>query len=91
MGSLKSMARVLGPKGLMPNQKSGTLCKADDLIEKIKQSKQGLIEYRVNDNSFIMNKIGKRGFTDENLKINLESLLNTIVKRKPETVKGRLL
>ncbi len=91
MGSLKGLARILGPKGLMPNQKSGTLCKADDLLETVKVSKQGLIEYRVNDNAFIMNKFGKRTFTDENLKTNLESLLTTIAKRKPESVKGRFL
>jgi len=67
------------------------LCKADDLLETVKVSKQGLIEYRVNDNSFIMNKFGKRTFTDDNLKTNLEALLTTIAKRKPESVKGRFL
>jgi large subunit ribosomal protein L1 len=50
-----------------------------------------MIEYRVNDNSIIMNKFGKRSFEDDNLRMNLESLITTIAKRKPETVKGRFL
>lgn len=67
MNGLKGLARILGPKGLMPNVKSGTLVKPDDLIETLKQSKQGLIEFRVNESATIMGKFGKRDFTDENL------------------------
>lgn len=89
MPSLKSMARILGPKGLMPNVKSGTLVKADELIEAVKQSKQGLVEYRVTENAFVMNKFGKRDFTDEDLERNLDALLSSIAKKRPETVKGR--
>jgi len=79
MQGLKTMARVLGPKGLMPNVKSGTLVKADDLLEAVKTSKQGLIEFRVNEGATIMNKFGKRSFTDENLAVNLDALLRSIV------------
>lgn len=91
MNGLKGLARVLGPKGLMPNVKSGTLVKPDDLLETVKQSKQGLIEYRVNENSFIMSKFGKRDFTDENLSINLDALLKSIAHKKPLSVKGQYL
>jgi len=79
MQGLKTMARVLGPKGLMPNVKSGTLVKADDLLDAVKTSKQGLIEFRVNEGATIMNKFGKRSFTDENLAVNLDALLRSIV------------
>ena len=82
---------MLGPKGLMPNVKSGTLVKADDLVEAVKSSKQGLIEFRVNEGATIMNKFGKREFTDENLAINLDALLRSIANKRPDSVKGRYL
>ncbi len=67
MNSLKTLARVLGPKGLMPNVKSGTLVKPDQLLTAVKESKQGMVEFRVNDSATIMSKLGKRNFTDEQL------------------------
>ena len=51
---LKPFARLLGPKGLMPNVKSGTLVKPDELMETVRLSKQGQIEFRINDNADIM-------------------------------------
>ena len=83
------MARVLGPKGLMPNVKSGTLVKADELLEAVKLSKQGLIEFRVNDGSFIMAKIGQRNFSQEDLMTNYDALTMAIAKKRPESVKGK--
>jgi len=62
MQALKPLARILGPKGMMPNVKSGTLVKPDELLETVKVSKQGQIEFRVNDNADIMCKIGLRNF-----------------------------
>ena len=70
MQSLKSLARILGPKGLMPNVKSGTLVKADELIETVKITKQGQIEFRVNEHADIMVKIGLKEFKDEDLQKN---------------------
>lgn len=90
MSLLKSYARSLGPKGLMPNVKSGTLVKNDELLEVIKQSKQGLVEFRVNDGAFIMNKIGKRTFKDEDLHTNLDALMSAIARKRPDSVKGKL-
>ena len=84
-------SNILGPKGMMPNVKSGNLVKPDDLLETVKQSKMGLIEYRINDNSFIMGKFGKRSFTPENVESNLVALLNSIKGKRPESVKGRYL
>lgn len=74
----------------MPNLKSGTLVKPDDLMMTIKQSKQGMVEFRVNEGAFIMNKIGKRAFKDEELFTNLDALMSSIAKKRPETVKGKL-
>ena len=62
MSVLKPLARILGPKGLMPNTKSGTLVKPDELIEAVKVSKQGQIEFRINEHADIMVKIGLREF-----------------------------
>mmetsp|Transcript_88652 Transcript_88652/g.122450 ORF Transcript_88652/g.122450 Transcript_88652/m.122450 type:complete len:94 (-) Transcript_88652:66-347(-) len=75
----------------MPNVKSGTLVKNDVLLEAVKSSKQGMIEYRINDGSFIMSKIGLRNFSDEDLARNFEELTQAIIAKRPETVKGKYL
>jgi len=89
MPSLKALARILGPKGLMPNVKSGTLVKPDVLLESVKQSKQGLVEYRVTEDGTIMNKIGMRAFDNEDLIRNAEALIHSVASKKPDSVKGR--
>jgi len=89
MQTLKSLARILGPKGLMPNVKSGTLVKPDDLLDAVKLSKQGLMEFRVNDDATIMCKIGKKDFTEKDLESNLDALLTAVAKKRPDSVKGR--
>jgi large subunit ribosomal protein L1 len=89
MQLLKPHARILGPKGLMPNKKSGTLVKPDELIETVKLSKQGLIEYRVNEDATIMAKIGNRAFNDDDLIRNADSLLKSICSKRPIVLKGR--
>ena len=90
MPALKNMARILGPKGLMPNVKSGTLVKPDELIDTVKISKQGQIEFRVNEHSDIMVKIGLKEFDTENLQKNFDSFARALVKKKPDSVKGKL-
>lgn len=89
MVELKAHARVLGPKGLMPNIKSGTLVKQHELVDAVKQSKQGLVEFRVNEGAFIMNKIGLRAFDNEKLLENLNALMDAIARKKPESLKGK--
>ena len=64
---LKRYARILGPKGLMPNTKSGTLVPSEQIVEQVKQSKLGMIEFKVNPESFILNKLGLRSFDDAKL------------------------
>ena len=73
----------------MPNVKSGTLVPQDQIVEQVKQSKEGLIEFRVNPESFIMSKIGLREFKPEQLESNLDALMEALAERKPETIKGR--
>ena len=86
---LKAYARVLGPRGLMPNTKSGTLVKRDQIVEQVKQSKQGLVEFRVNSDAFIKNKIGMRSFDEKALHANFDALMMALIDKKPESVKGR--
>ncbi len=89
MNQLKPLARVLGPKGLMPNVKSGTLVKIDELLDAVKLSKQGQIEFRVNEHSDIMVKIGLRNFNDDQLYTNFDAFARALVKKKPESIKGK--
>ena len=86
---LKKFARVLGPKGLMPNTKSGTLVKQDEIVDQVKQSKVGLMEFRINTDAFIQSKIGLREFENGALIENFEALMEQLIAKKPESVKGR--
>jgi large subunit ribosomal protein L1 len=88
MAQLKPLAKIIGPKGLMPNLKSNTLVKPDVLLEAVRLSKQGQIEFRINDNADIMAKIGLRSFTNEDIAKNYDSLARALIKKKPETIKG---
>jgi len=89
MQVLKPLARILGPKGLMPNVKSGTLVKPDELIEAVKLSKMGQIEFRVNEHSDIMVKIGLREFAEDQLMTNFDAFARALVNKKPESIKGK--
>lgn len=89
MTGLRPLARILGPKGLMPNLKSGTLVKPDELLEAVRLSKQGQIEFRVNEHADIMVKIGLREFEDDKLFVNFDAFARAIAKKKPESIKGK--
>jgi len=89
ISSLKKFARILGPKGLMPNTKSGTLVRAEEIVETLQQSKMGLVEFRVNPEAFILSKVGLRSFDEDKLEANFDALMTALVERKPETIKGR--
>ena len=75
----------------MPNTKSGTLVRQDEIVEQVKQSKLGLIEFRTSPESFIMTKIGVRSFDPAELERNFDALLTALVEKKPEVIKGRYL
>jgi large subunit ribosomal protein L1 len=75
----------------MPNVKSGTLVKSDEIIERVKESKLGLIEFRINQEAFISSKIGLREFDQGNLNANFDALMMALIKKKPESIKGRYI
>ena len=89
MGVVGRLGKVLGPKGLMPNPKAGTVTM--DVTKAINDIKAGKIEYRLDKTNIIHCPIGKASFSEEQLTQNLNSLLDAIVKAKPSTLKGQYL
>ncbi len=87
MGELGKLGRVLGPKGLMPNPKSGTVTM--DVAKAVKEVKAGKIEFRVEKTGIVHTSLGKLNFEVEKLAENTRAFLNTIVKLKPSTAKGQ--
>jgi len=86
MGELGKLGKVLGPKGLMPNPKTGTVTM--DLVGAINDIKKGKIEYRVDKEGNINSVLGKRSFSDEALIENYRALYEVILKARPAAVKG---
>ena len=86
MGQLGALGRVLGPRGLMPNPKAGTVTM--DVARAVKEIKAGKIEFRVDKTGNVHVPIGKVSFTAEQLRENLAAFLDTIVKAKPSAAKG---
>ena len=89
MGVVGRLGRVLGPKGLMPNPKAGTVTM--DVTKAVKEIKAGKIEYRLDKTNIIHVPIGKASFTEEQLSDNFQTLIGAINKAKPSTVKGAYL
>ena len=89
MGVVGRLGRVLGPKGLMPNPKAGTVTM--DVTKAVNEIKAGKIEYRLDKNSIIHVPVGKVSFTEEQLADNFQTLINAINKAKPSTTKGQYL
>ena len=89
MGVVGRLGKVLGPKGLMPNPKAGTVTM--DGTKAINDIKAGKIEYRLDKSNIIHCPIGKASFTEEQLSENLTALMDAIVKAKPSTLKGQYL
>ena len=89
MGVVGRLGKILGPKGLMPNPKSGTVTM--DVTKAINDIKAGKVEYRLDKTNIIHCPIGKVSFTEEQLTQNLNMLLDAIVKAKPSTLKGQYL
>ncbi len=89
MGIVGRLGKVLGPKGLMPNPKLGTV--TPNVAEAVKAAKGGQIEFRVEKAGIIHGGIGKMSFTDEALRANFDAFLDAIVKAKPAGAKGKYL
>jgi len=89
MGVVGRLGKVLGPKGLMPNPKAGTVTM--DVTKAINDIKAGKIEYRLDKTNIIHCPIGKVSFTEEQLTQNLNALLEAIVKARPSNLKGQYL
>ena len=86
MGKIGALGRVLGPRGLMPNPKSGTVTM--DVAKAVEEVKKGKIDFKVDKNGIVHSSIGKVSFTPEQMKENAREFVNTLIKLKPATAKG---
>lgn len=89
MGVVGKIGRLLGPKGLMPNPKSGTV--TFDVAQAVEETKAGKIEYRVDKSAIINVPIGKVSFGTEKLTDNFKAVMSAVIKAKPASAKGRYL
>ncbi len=89
MGVVGKIGRILGPKGLMPNPKAGTV--TTDVAKAVTEAKAGKIEYRLDKTNIIHCPIGKASFEPEKLMDNFRTLMNAVIKAKPAAAKGQYL
>ena len=89
MGIVGRLGKTLGPKGLMPNPKLGTVTM--DVAEAVKAAKSGQVEFRVEKQGIIHSGIGKKSFSDADLRKNFDALVDAVVKSKPSGAKGKYL
>ncbi len=88
MGKVGKLGRVLGPRGLMPNPRAGTVVDADGMPKAVQDAMQGKVEFRLDKTSILHVPIGKASFDEDKLLENLATLMQEVVKAKPEQVKG---
>ena len=86
MGKLGPLGRVLGPRGLMPNPKSGTV--TPDVAKAVKEVKQGKIDFKVDKKGIVHTSVGKVSFEPTKIKENVQAFIQTLIKLKPNTAKG---
>jgi large subunit ribosomal protein L1 len=91
MGKVGRLGRVLGPRGLMPNPRSGTVVDEQDIARAVHDARQGRVEYRLDRSAIIHVPIGKIGFEEEKLLENLAAIVETIVKSRPAGAKGQFV
>lgn len=86
MGKIGALGRILGPRGLMPNPKSGTV--TPDVAKAVEEVKKGKIDFKVDKNGIVHSSIGKVSFTAQQMVENAREFINTLIKLKPATAKG---
>jgi large subunit ribosomal protein L1 len=86
MGKIGALGRVLGPRGLMPNPKSGTV--TNDVVQAVKEVKQGKIDFKVDKAGIVHTSVGKVSFTPDQIRDNAKEFVATLVKLKPAVAKG---
>ena len=91
MSKVGRLGKVLGPRGLMPNPKTGTVVQPDDLERTIKEARQGRVEYRLDKTANVHLLIGKVSFTEQQLMDNLTAVMEAIMRAKPSGAKGRYI
>jgi large subunit ribosomal protein L1 len=91
MGKVGRLGRVLGPRGLMPNPRSGTVVEGEDLPRAINEARQGRVEFRLDRTAIIHAPIGKTSFDDQALLDNLATLVDAVQKAKPAGSKGQYI
>ena len=89
MGKIGRIARILGPRGLMPNPKLGTV--TTDVEKAVKEQKAGKVEYRTEKNGIVHVPFGKKSFSEEQLMENFKAIAGAIVRAKPASAKGTYL
>ena len=89
MGVVGRLGKILGPKGMMPNPKSGTVTM--DLTRALEEIKAGKVEYRLDKQNIVHTIIGKKSFGEEKLEQNFRALMEALIKAKPATAKGQYL
>lgn len=91
MGKVGRLGRILGPRGLMPNPRSGTVVDAQDLGKAVQDAKQGRVEFRLDRTALMHVPIGKVSFDEQKLKDNLAALVSEVAKAKPAGAKGQYI
>jgi large subunit ribosomal protein L1 len=89
MAEVRKIARVLGPRGLMPNPKTGTV--TDDVAKAVKEVKAGRIDYKLDKNGNVSGAIGKASFDEKQLEDNARAFLESVAKAKPASAKGNFI
>jgi len=91
MGKVGRLGRILGPRGLMPNPRSGTVLETADIARGVREAKAGRVEFRLDRTNLVHVPIGKASFPQERLMENLAALVSEIVKAKPSATKGQYI
>ena len=91
MSKIGRLGRVLGPRGLMPNPRTGTMVQMQDLPRAIDEAKKGRVEYRIDRTAIIHVPVGKISFPKENLVENIATIVDAVLKARPSSVKGAFI